>query len=111
MTLSTLERRLVSFVIASIIMCINYLLKWMIKNVTAFENQRTHTEFNLSVAVKLTVARFVNSAIVPVIINIKSDRWFADGGLVFDVFSVMLMISIIDTFSQWLDPEFRLKKI
>lgn len=69
-TLSTLERRFYSFVIASIIACINYLLKWTIKYLTSFENQRTHTEFNLSVAVKLTAARFVNSAIVPVIINI-----------------------------------------
>lgn len=90
---------LVSFVIAFVIMCINFLLKITIKKLTTFENQRTHTAFNLSVAVKLTLARFVNSAIVPVIINIKSDKWFADGGLVFDVFTVMLMIAIIDTIS------------
>ena len=97
--LITTYRILVSFIIAIVIIFINYLLKITIKKITSFEYQRTHTAFNLSVGIKLTVARFVNSAIVPIIINVKSDRWFVDGGLVFDVFTVMIMIAIVDTIS------------
>lgn len=97
--LTTNEKYLVSFVIAIIIMIINFLLKETIKLLTSYEHHRTHTAFNLSVGIKLTIARFVNSAIVPVIINIKKDKWFADGGLVFDIFTVMLMISIADPIS------------
>lgn len=63
---------------------------------TAKEKQRTHTANNLSVAVKLALVRFVNTAIVPVIINVKSDRWFVDGGLVSDIFFIMISISFID---------------
>jgi hypothetical protein len=48
------------------------------------------------VGIKLTIARFVNSAIVPVIINTDKDKWFTDGGLVFDIFTVMIMIGIAD---------------
>ena len=42
------------------------------------------------------LARFVNTAIVPVIINIKSDMWFNEGGLVSDLFSIMISISFVD---------------
>lgn len=97
--LTTNEKYSVSFVIAIIIMIINFLLKETIKLLTSYEHHRTHTAFNLSVGIKLTIARFANSAIVPVIINIKKDKWFADGGLVFDIFTVMLMISIADPIS------------
>jgi hypothetical protein len=37
---------------------------------TEKEKHRTHTANNLSVAVKLALVRFVNTAIVPVIINV-----------------------------------------
>jgi hypothetical protein len=77
-------------------MVINFSLKETIKSLTEYEYHRTHTAFNLSVGIKLTIARFVNSAIVPVIINKQKDKWFADGGLVFDIFTVMIMIAIID---------------
>jgi len=40
---------------------------------TAKERHETYTAYNLSIALKLMLARFVNTAIVPVIINIKSD--------------------------------------
>jgi len=47
----------------------------------------------MSVAFKLTFVRFVNTAIVPCIVNISSDRWFVNGGLVNDAFSIMVSIS------------------
>ena len=81
---------------AIIIIFINFLLKETIKRLTSKEHHRTHTAFNLSVGIKLTIARFVNSAIVPVIINTGEDKWFVDGGLVFDIFTIMIMISIAD---------------
>jgi hypothetical protein len=47
----------------------------------------------MSVAFKLTFVRFVNTAIVPCIVNLSSDRWFVNGGLVNDAFSIMVSIS------------------
>jgi hypothetical protein len=49
---------------------------------------------------KLVIARFVNTAIVPVIVNIYSSRWFIDGGLVSDIFSIMISISFVDPIVQ-----------
>jgi hypothetical protein len=37
--------------------------------------------------------RFINTAIVPCVVNINPDRWFSDGGLVSDIFSIMVSIS------------------
>jgi hypothetical protein len=45
---------------------------------------------------KLVMARFVNTAIVPVIVNIYSNRWFIDGGLTADFFSIMISIAFLD---------------
>ena len=60
------------------------------RNLSAKEKHETLTAYNLSVAFKLTFARFINTAIVPVIVNISSDKWFNEGGLVSDIFSIMI---------------------
>jgi hypothetical protein len=68
----------------------------VVRYLTQKERHETHTASNLSVAVKLTLARFVNTAIIPVIVNVRKDRWFVDGGLVSDIFFIMISISFID---------------
>lgn len=60
------------------------------------EKHETYTAYNLSVAFKLTFARFINTSIVPIVINVTTSRWFVDGGLVSDIFYVMISISFLD---------------
>jgi hypothetical protein len=67
------EIRILSFVVAFVIILINNVLKWVVRYLTGKERHETYTAYNLSIALKLMLARFVNTAIVPVIINIKSD--------------------------------------
>lgn len=90
------EIRFLSFVVAFVIILINNILKWVVRYLTEKERHETYTAFNISVAIKLMLARFVNTAIVPVIINIQSDMWFNEGGLVSDLFSIMISISFVD---------------
>jgi hypothetical protein len=59
--------------IGLIIKIINILLKLVVRILTANERHETLTAKNLSVAVKLVIVRFLNTAIVPVIVNIKSN--------------------------------------
>ena len=87
---------MISFICAFVIIIINNLLKIIVKYLTTKEKHETNTAFNLSLAVKLMLARFVNTAIVPVIINTKIGEWFSEGGLVSDLFSIMVSISVID---------------
>ena len=91
---------MLSFVCAFVIIFINTLLKNVVVYLTVFERHETRTAYNLSVAMKLVIARFVNTAIVPVIVNIYSSRWFIDGGLVSDIFSIMISISFVDPIVQ-----------
>jgi hypothetical protein len=58
----------------------------------------------MSIAMKLAIARFVNTAILPCIANASNDRWFVDGGLVSDSFSIMISISFIDPTLMLIDP-------
>ena len=59
------------------------------------EKHENQTAYNLSVAFKLTLCMFINTAIVPVLVNIASNRWFVTGGLVSNIFSIMIIISFI----------------
>ena len=68
------------------------------------EKHETYTAYNLSVAFKLTFARFINTSIVPIVINVATNRWFVDGGLVSDIFYIMLSISFLDPLLYALDP-------
>jgi len=103
--------RVLSFVCAFVILFINTILKHVVVYLTVFERHETRTAYNLSVALKLVIARFVNTAIVPVIVNIYSNRWFVDGGLVSDFFSIMISIAFVDPILDLLNIGGIVKKI
>lgn len=63
----------------------------------------------MSVAFKLTLARFVNTSIVPIVVNVAHNRWFIDGGLVSDIFYIMLSISFLDPLLYFFDTGYFLK--
>jgi len=76
-----------------VIVAINQLLGKIVRTLSVKEKHETYTAYNLSVAFKLTFARFINTAIVPCIVNIKVGQWFREGGLVSDIFSIMISLS------------------
>lgn len=85
-----------SILASVIIVFINTALRTVVRELSLQERHETYTDYNLSVAFKLTLARFVNSSIVPIVVNLDSSRWFVDGGLVSDVFYIILSISFLD---------------
>jgi len=78
---------------------------------TWIEQHETKTAYNISIALKLVIVRFVNTAIVPVIININSDRWFVDGGLISDFFSIMCTTSILDPLLTYINPVYQIQRL
>ncbi len=84
---------MLSFVCSLVISTTNSQLRTVVRKLSIKEKHETYTAYNLSVAFKLTFVRFINSAIVPTIINITSDRWFMNGGLISDAFSIMITMS------------------
>ncbi len=75
------------------------------------ERHETYTDYNLSVAFKLTIARFINSSIVPLVANVAHEDWFNDGGLVSTIFYVMLSLSFLDPFMDFCSPNYMLRLI
>jgi len=98
----TLSRAL-SFVCSFVIVITNKLLVNIVRTLSIKEKHETYTEYNLSVAFKLTFCRFINTAIVPVIVNLTADKWFVDGGLISDAFSIMISIAFIEPVQYVLD--------
>ena len=47
---------------------------------------------------------------MPVIVNISSERWFVDGGLVSDMFSIMVSIALVDPLSYIIDADYIQKR-
>lgn len=59
---------------------------------------------------KITMARFINTAIIPILINREFNRWTAEGGLVSDIFYLLLSISFIDPLLYWISIPNLVKK-
>lgn len=66
----------------------NFLLSRLARVFANFERHRTWTEYNLSVANKLTFFTILNTGLVPILVNWDTDNWFTAGGLVDDIFYV-----------------------
>jgi len=92
-----------SVVASGVVIIINMALRVVVRQFTLNEKHDTLTNHNLSVAVKLTFARFLNSAILPIIVNIDRTRWFVDGGLASDILYIILSISFLDPILYYFD--------
>jgi hypothetical protein len=86
-------------------------LRTVVRTLSIKEKHETYTAYNLSVAFKLTLVRFINTAIVPCIVNISSNRWFVKGGLVSDAFSIMISISFTEPITYVLDIGSLIKRL
>lgn len=98
-----------SILCSIIITIVNNALRTVVRQLSIKEQHETYTAYNLSVAFKLTLARFVNTSIVPIIVNVATNRWFVDGGLVSDFFYIMLSISFLDPILYYFDTSHYLR--
>ncbi|CAI2378713.1 unnamed protein product [Moneuplotes crassus] len=95
----------VSFLIAGI----NIFLGRVIRMLTSYEHHETYTKYHLSVAFKLTIAMFINTGVNPLFVNFGRANWFDSGGLMVDVFYIVITISLVSPFSYLFDPAYLVK--
>lgn len=100
-----------SIAVSIVIIIINMLLRVVVRRFSLFEKHETYSNHNLSVAMKLTMARFINTAIVPILVDRGFDRWTAQGGLVSDIFYLLLSIAFVDPLVYWINIPSISKKI
>lgn len=92
-TVTSLESRLraadlkyrndiISFVIGILIPKINRVLTVVTEKLTEFEKHETKTANNLSTAIKLTISKFANTSLVPVLVNLTLNKWDLNSKLI-----------------------------
>lgn len=96
---------------AILVALINFSFGRLIRILSSYEAHETYTKYNLSVAVKLTFTRFINTAIIPFAVNYNINDWFNTSGLTTDVFFITVAISffapLIDVFEPfWIYNKF-----
>lgn len=65
-----------------------------VRRFTDFEKHQTITKINVSVAVKLTIARFLNQSLILVLVNKETRNWFTGGSLAYDATTLMVSAAI-----------------
>ena len=77
---------------SSIISLINERLIFTIRRFTDFERHETITKINVSIALKLTIARFLNTSVILLLTNKDTKGWFDGASLAYDA---TLLIAIM----------------
>ena len=96
---------------SSIVVAVNnIILTKIIRIISKYERHETYTKYNVSVALKLTLSMFTNTGVIPLIINLGNTNWFGYGGLVVDIFLLMITINFLTPITHLFDVEIFLKK-
>jgi hypothetical protein len=78
------------------VVIINLALERIIRGLTFFEKHETLTAYNSSVALKLTVAQVINTALIAFVVNLDSRKdWFTPGGLVEDMSWILISNALV----------------
>jgi len=93
------------------VIIVNGLLVFVMRRFSTLEEHSTLTNVNVSVAVKLTIARFLNSSLVLLFVNHDADRWFKNGNLAYDATVLIGLLAVQAPLKTLLWPFGLLKKI
>ncbi|CAI2371715.1 unnamed protein product [Moneuplotes crassus] len=89
---------------SSIVAGMNFSIDKIIRLLSLFERHETYTQFNISVAIKLTFAIFANTGIIPLFVNFSKDNWFTPSGLCTDISFNILALCLIGPILYIFDP-------
>ena len=85
--------KFLSFTASFSVAAANYALVFITRRFSLSEKHETLTKLNVSVALKLTIARFLNSSIILVLTNGDPKLWFKGGSLAYDA-TVLICIMV-----------------
>jgi hypothetical protein len=112
MTFNNLKETMINFFtfFASLTIVIsNKVMIVVVRNFTEKEKHQTLSDFNMSVASKLTLARFVNTVIVPCSLSYQYENWFTRGGLLTDILFITFAVAFCEPFANIFNPFYLLK--
>lgn len=101
----------VNVIISVITVIINFILDKLIRFLSRIEKHRSYTNYDLSVALKLMIATFVNTSMLPLINNLDKDEWFTNNGLAMTIFYNALSVSFVNPLLYFFNINYFIKKI
>jgi hypothetical protein len=100
-----------------IIIMINFILSRSTRVSTSYERPHSVTAYNISVAIKLMLAMFFNTAVIALIVNYDwYEDWFVPGGLATDATYILISNAIVSPLLYVFSPmvciyKLRMKKV
>jgi hypothetical protein len=85
---------------------VNLVTEKVIKTLTFFEKRFTHTSWELSLVYKLSLAKFLNTCLIPIVGYSSDEEWFGKNGLVEEVHMVIFAIIAGEILRICLYPKF-----
>lgn len=90
-TADQVKTQIISGSVTMLVVVVNYLLQFVIRRLSMHEKHETSTKMNVSIALKLTLARFLNSSVVLTMVNKDPELYYTGGNLAYDA-SMLLFI-------------------
>ena len=88
------------------------LLTKLMKTYTEKEMHHTWSTFNLSLANKLVMGMFLNSTIIPLVVNYDyTTMWFTTGGLANNIFWIEVANAVVNPILYIIYPQYQLKRL
>ena len=100
----------ISILISVVIALINDNLIKTIRRFTDYEKHQTITKINVSVAIKLTFARFLNCSVILLTTNNNVKGWFGDASLAYDASMLIIIMALSQPVIYALNIGGRMKK-
>jgi hypothetical protein len=94
-----------------IVVTVNSMMEVIIRRSSRYEKHETQTKATISIAIKLTLARFFNSSILLVFLNNEPQNWFKKGDLAYDVTILICTMAIQAPIKEVLYITGRLKSL
>ena len=100
----------ISILISVVIALINDNLIKTIRRFTDYEKHQTITKINVSVAIKITFARFLNCSVILLTTNNNVKGWFGDASLAYDASMLIIIMALSQPVIYALNIGGRMKK-
>jgi hypothetical protein len=73
------------------------------------ENKMTHTSWELSLVIKITIAKFFNTCLIPLVGNPREENWFVEYGLTGEVYTLIVAVFFGEILRVVFYPKFIIK--
>lgn len=104
----TIAYNVLSFLPSILVVIINMILVFIIKVTSKMEKHVTETSYNTSVALKQTIAMFLNTAVVSFILHWQD--FYSPQGLAAEMYNIMISNAVVQPVVYWLNPAYRVQQ-